>query len=182
MKIKNKIVEISEMEQAIQTVKEMITQREYKITGEDDDHFIGTNSADEKIIVFTSPVNKFNVDRVKEYISALDELKIKHCIVIYTGCVTPMAKKLVQISEELKIELFTIEELQYNITRHRLVPQHIRLPTEEAKEFKKIHGLKHPTILRTDPIARFYNYQRGDVIKIVRVSDGVKYIAHRIVK
>ena len=137
MKIKNKIVEISQMEQAIQTVKEMITQREYKITEENDDRFISSNSSDKKIIVFTSPVNKFNVDKVKEYISTLTDFNIKHGIVIYTECVTPMAKKLVEISDDIKIELFTIDELQYNITKHRLVPKHIILPPEEMKEFKK---------------------------------------------
>lgn len=170
------------MDIAIQTVTEMITQRGYQITKSDDDKIIGTNSEKEQIVVFTQPVLKFNVDRVKEYISLLHKLKMTHCIVIYTDTVTSMTKKLVENSIDIKIELFTQEELQYNITKHRLNPQFIRLPPDEMKYFKTNFGLRHPAILRTDPIARFYAYNRGDVIKIIRKNGAKRFTTYRIVK
>ena len=195
MKIKNKNIEInkmnvdekekeykSETDFAIETVSEMIVQRGYSITETDDDRIIATNAKDEQIVVFTQPVVKFNVDRIKECISILDKMKQKHCIIIYTDRVTAPTKKLVNNSVDIKIEIFTQAELQYNITKHRLVPKHERLPTKEAKEFKKTFGVKFAAILLTDPIARFYNYQRGDVIKITRKSDRGVYITYRIVK
>jgi DNA-directed RNA polymerase I, II, and III subunit RPABC1 len=167
---------------AIQTVTKMITQRGYDITKSDDDKIIGSNPDGDQIVVFTQPVIKFNVDRVKEYISLLHKMGMNHCIVIYTDSVTSMTKKLITNSVDIKIELFTQEELQYNITEHRLVPQHIRLCPEEAKEFKKVYGLKHPAILLIDPVSRFYAFKRGDVIKIIRVSGENKFITYRIVK
>jgi DNA-directed RNA polymerase subunit H (RpoH/RPB5) len=167
------------MERAIKTVSEMIIQRDYKITDVEEDKIIGINDKEKQIIFFTVPINKFNSDRAKEYISLVHKMGMSHCIVVFTDCVTPMAKKLVQNSVDIVIELFHIDELQYNITEHRLVPPHIKLPDIEAKEFKKNQGLKHPIILRTDPIARFYLYQRGDIIRIVRPGG---YITHRIVK
>jgi DNA-directed RNA polymerase I, II, and III subunit RPABC1 len=171
------------MDIALKIVSEMITQREYKITEDDDDKLIGTNSEGEQVVVFKQPVLKFNVDRVKEYISLLHKMKMNHCIVIYTDSVTSMTKKLVANSIDIKIELFTQEELQYNITKHRLVPEHIRLPPGEAKEFKEKFGLRHPAILRTDPISRFFAYKRGDVIKITRKTGrGDPFITYRIVK
>jgi DNA-directed RNA polymerase I, II, and III subunit RPABC1 len=170
------------MDIAIKTVIEMITQREYEITESDDDKIIGSNSEGDQIVVFTQPVIKFNVDRVKEYISLLHKMGKNHCIVIYTESVTSMTKKLVENSVDIKIELFTQEELQYNITKHVLVPQHIRLGPNEAKDFKKLYGSKHPALLRIDPISRFYGYQRGDVIKIVRVLGEDTFITYRIVK
>lgn len=170
------------METAIQTVSEMITQRGYKITESDDEKIIGTNPAGDQIAVFTQSVAKFNVDRVKEYISLLHKMNINHCIVIYTDSVTSTTKKIVENSVDIKIELFNQEELQYNVTKHRLVPKHIRLPSEESKNFKKLYGLKHPSILRTDPVSRFYDFQRGDVIKIVRTSGGDEFVTYRIVK
>ena len=171
------------MNTEIQTVIEMITQRGYKITeSDDDDKIIGINSAGESIVVFTQPVIKFNVDRVKEYISLLHKMGMNHCILIYTESVTSMTKKLIENSVDIKIELFTSEELQYNVTKHRLVPQHIKLSPSEAKEFKKVYGLKHPAILRTDPIARFYDFNRGDVIKIVRINGEDKFVTYRIMK
>lgn len=167
------------MERSIQTVLEMITQRGYKITDRDDDKIVGINSEKEQIVFFTTPVNKFNADRAKEYISIVNKMGLSHCIVIYTECVTPTANNLVINSVDIILELFHIDELQYNITQHRLVPQHIKLPDNESKEFKKMYGLKHPTILKTDPIARFYRYQRGDIIKVIR-NNG--FVTYRIVK
>lgn len=170
------------MDSAILTVTDMISQRGYKITESDDEKIIGINKDGENIVVFIQPVAKFNVDRVKEYISLLHKMEMKHCIIIYTESVTSMTKKLIENSLDIKIELFTQEELQYNITKHRLVPKHIKLPYKEAKEFKKVHGLKHPAILRTDPIARFYDFNRGDIIKIVRMNGDDEFVTYRIVK
>jgi DNA-directed RNA polymerase I, II, and III subunit RPABC1 len=171
------------MEIALKTVLEMINQRGYKITTDDDSKIIGINDNKEEIIVFKQVVLKFNVDRVKEYISKLNKMKMTHCIVIYTESVTSMTKKLVVNSPDIIIELFTQEELQYNITKHRLVPKHIRISPEEAKEFKEKYGNKYPTILCTDPISRFYGYKRGDVIKIMRLTGtGESFITYRILK
>ena len=109
----------------------------------------------------------------------MHKMEYKHCIIIYSGSSTPMATKLADSSVEIEIELFTEAELQYNITKHRLVPLHRKLPDEEAEQFKKTYGLKFPVILRTDPISRFYHYKRGDVIKIERKGG---FISYRIVR
>lgn len=170
------------MDTAIITVTDMIYQRGYKIVESDDEKIIGINNDKENIVVFIQPVVKFNVDRVKEYISLLHKMKMNHCIIIYTDSVTAMTKKLIENSVDIKIEIFTQEELQYNITKHRLVPNHIKLSNKEAKEFKKTHGLKHPTILTTDPVSRFYNFKRGDVIKIVRMNGDDEFVTYRLVK
>ena len=168
----------SPIDKAIDTLHEMICQRKYKICEKKENCFIGVNS-DKKIIVFTNPVSKFNVDSVKEYIKISSGFGINHCIIVYTDSVTSMAKKLIENSVDIKIELFMSTELQFNITRHRLVPTHIKLDDVDAKKFKKQFGLKFPAILKTDPISRFYGYERGDIIKIIRPSD---YIMYRIVK
>lgn len=170
------------MDTAINTISEMITQRGYNIENIDEEKIIGFNSNGEKIVVFKKSVIKFNIDLVKEYISILSKMNIKHCIVIYTECVTPLTKKLVENSVDIKMELFTCEELQYNITKHRLVPKHTRLQPKEAKEFKQKYGLKFRAMLLTDPITRFYNYQRGDIIEVTRNTNEGKYVTYRIVK
>ena len=174
------------MEKAVNTLKNMITQRGYDIKSFDDEKFIGENERGESIVVFTTLVDKFNVDRFKEKIAVLNSINKNHCIVIYNDSVTSIAKKVVENSVDKKFELFTIDELQYNITTHRLVPLHIKLSEKEASIFKKKYGLKFPVILTTDPISRFYNFQRGDVIKIIRkdksCSDSQSFITHRIVR
>jgi len=175
------------MIKTFQTVVEMITQRGYTIFETNEDKIVGKNKKGELICIFTSIVGKFNVDRIKEYLSLLNKININHCIVVYNDCITTMAKKLITNSIDITIELFFEDELQYNITKHRLVPKHIRLSESKAKKFKELYGLKFPAILRTDPISRFYNYQRGDIIKIIRsqkreYEEDITYITYRIVK
>ena len=89
-------------------------------------------------------------------------------------------------SIDIVFELFSVDELQFNITKHRLVPLHQKLNEEESKSFKEKYGLKYQAILTSDPISRFYNYKRGDIIRILRIrktNDKNQYIiAYRIVK
>ena len=170
------------MDKALETVNDMIKQRGYKIKDNDDSKIIGINDNGKQIVVFKQPIDKFNVDHIKQKVSILNNIGIKNCIVIYTNSVTSIAKKLVESSIDIEFELFTQDELQYNITKHRLVPEHIKLYEEEAKIFKKNYGMKFSIILKTDPVCRFYNFQRGDIIKIIRMTDNIPYITHRIVK
>ena len=174
------------MENAKKTLIEMINQREYKICSKTEDVIIGEKKCEDKIIVFLDSVEKFNVDRFKEYIGKLEQMNednnnrsYNHCIVVYEDCITPMGKKMIADSPDVIFELFSVDELQFNITKHRLVPLHKKLSEEKAKSFKQLYGLKHQAIFLTDPIARFYNYTRGDVIQITRPNS---IIAYRIVK
>ena len=166
---------------AIKTVIDMVTQRGYKIIDELENTITMLKNED-KIVIFKNTVIKFNVDKLKEYISHLHTMEKKHCIIIYIDSITPPTKKLVRNSVDMEIEIFTEEEMQYNITKHILVPKHELLSPKDNKEFKKLYGLKFPTLLITDPISRFYNYKRGDIIKINRKSERGSNIMYRIVK
>tara|TARA_Y100000389_G_C17146897_1_gene357702 strand:+ start:37 stop:612 length:576 start_codon:yes stop_codon:yes gene_type:complete len=182
------------MDKAIQTVSEMITQRGYNITSEDNEKIIATSEKNECIISYKIPVSKFNVDRFKEYISKLEQLnednknrKYNHIILVYTDCITPTGKRMIIESTDIIFELFSIDELQFNITKHRLTPLHQKLNEDDSKLFKETYGLKYQVILTSDPISRFYNYKRGDIIRIsrpVKTTTNVKQysIAYRIVK
>ena len=90
-----------------------------------------------------------------------------------------MAQKVVSDIQDMRIELFPLESLRYNITKHRLVPKHTQLSKSESKKFKDAYGVKIPILLRTDPIVRFYDFQKGSVIKIERPYGLISY---RIVK
>lgn len=166
------------MEKALQTCLEMFEQRGYNIIDHDEYRINAVKEDGRPICAFMADTPKFNVNRVQEYIAFMNQLEVNHCIIVYKDNATPMAKKVVDNSQDIIIELFTEEELQYNITKHRLVPIHERLSSEEEIAFKQRFGTKFPSLLRTDPVSRFYGYNRGDVIKITR-KDGITY---RIVK
>jgi DNA-directed RNA polymerase I, II, and III subunit RPABC1 len=115
------------------------------------------------------------------YISILQENKIEHGLIIFEGSPTSTVKNVIGNTPALgiNIELFTADDLQFNITKHKLVPKHIRLSKEEAKQFKEKYGVNIPKLLRIDPVCRFYDFSTGDIIKIVR-RDG--FISFRIVR
>lgn len=88
----------------------------------------------------------------------------------------------------IPFQVFLLKELQFNISKHILVPKHevIRDP-EEIKTIMDKLSLKSvksktqlPIIQRTDAMARWLNLRSGDIIKISRPSptSGV-YVTYR---
>ena len=120
----------------------------------------------EKMCVIFADNVKINVTTVRDYISFMENKKISHSIIIYTDKPTSPAKKSLEESGDMVIELFEDIELCVNITKHETVPKHTRLNKDEAREFKQKYGTKFPIIKVEDPISRFYFYQRGDIIEI----------------
>jgi len=167
------------IEKSTQTLSEMLIQRGYKIIEQDTEKIFGQNDRDEQIVAFILPIAKFSVDRVKEYSSTVKKLNINRCVIQYIDIVTPMAKKVIENSVDIIIELFTHDELQFNITKHVLVPVHTKIPEKEADLLKKQFGLRFPTLLKKDAISRFLGFQYNDMIKITR-KGGI--VAYRIVR
>ena len=107
-------------------------------------------------------------------------MEINHGILIYKDTITSSAKKIIDIFNESdvdsKIELFLIQELKYNITKHRLQPKKFEcLSSVENKDFKKTYGTSYPIMLSTDKIAKFFNFKKGDIIKITHKNDYVNF-------
>lgn len=156
---------------------EMLTQRGYDIT-EEDEIIIAVSKTD-RIIVFTNDSAKLTIENIKYYTSIMNDFKFNHAIIIYGGVITSQANKTISALTEFDIELFNKKSLAYNITRHRLVPSHRKLEMCEVVDFKSKYGVKIPVILKSDPVARFYNFKQGDIIEIKRKEGTIFY---RIVK
>ena len=167
------------MERAYNTCLEMLEQRNYEIINKEEDQIVALKSDGNQVIVFLSDSLKFNVKNIQMYITIMDELQIFHAIIIYKESITAFTKKAIEQSLEMTFELFAVEDLQYNITKHVLQPKFECLTTEESSKFKKQYGNRFPTLRRDDPISKFYGYNKGDVIKITRPNN---YISYSIVK
>lgn len=168
-------------ERAFDICLEMLQQRDYEIMEEEKDilRIVALKPDGQQMCVIFNLAPKFDTKSMKEIISIMNELEVIHSLVVYRDSITPATKSTLSQISDIIIELFAEEDLQYNITKHYLQPKFERLVDEESEEFKKKYGVKFG-ILRSDrPIARFYNYQKGDVIRIIR-KDG--YISYRIVK
>jgi len=170
---------------AIKTLYEMLFDRGFKFSYVDYNYenkenyvikAVNTDLPETKIIYcFICPDEKLNIKVVKDKI-CFSKKNSSGCIIVYKDSVTTIAKKSIE-SLDIDIELFSINELQFNITRHRLVPKHIKLMDEiEIDNMKKY---KLPFILSSDPISRYYKFNKGDIIKIIR-KNGI--IAYRQVK
>jgi DNA-directed RNA polymerase subunit H (RpoH/RPB5) len=165
-----------------QTCLEMLQQRGYEITEKDDSTRILAIKPDgNPMVVFFTDVPKFNVKNVQVYISVMNDMDIFHAIIVYKDSVTSFTRKAVSKSLEMKLELFAEEDLQYNITKHRLQPSFEKLPSDEAEKFKQKYGNKFGVIKKDDPIARFYGYDRGDVIRVTRGKVN-KFVTYRLVR
>lgn len=84
---------------------------------------------------------------------------------------------ILKIRKELgyeRCEFFWLDRLQFNITKHVLVPQHQKTSPEEVKKIIDMYKLSNisqlPRLTTADPVVQYYNFKRGDVIKIVRPS------------
>lgn len=163
---------------AYQTCLEMFEQRGYEITEMDDDKIVAQNENRETVCAFISNIQKFNVNKVQEYIILLNSLNIKQCIIVYNEVITPAARKVIEDYTDIIMELFHISSLQFNITKHRLNPKFELLSQEEADNFKRQYGNNVAIMLFSDPISRFYGYKRGSIIRVIRTDS----IGYRIVR
>lgn len=162
-------------------LNEMFKQRGYTDIEEKDDKLFATKENGDNICAFYSVIEKLNVTEIHNHISILQKSEINHGIIVYDGVPTPAVKNVISNAFDIKlnIELFCCDDLQFNITKHILVPKHIKLFREESKEFKNKYGTSIPILLRSDPISRFYDYSKGDIIKIIRKNG---FISYRIVR
>ena len=166
------------LERIREITTEMLEQRGFEVS-EVADELVGTSQTKPAIIVFFNQSPKINNDRVQEYILKMRNDNFTHAIIVYNDAVTSTAQKVIDELKGMRIELFKKSTLRYNITKHRLVPAHSLLTKTEMKTFKDTYGTKIPIILYNDPVARFYDFQRGEIIKVER-SNG--FICYRIVK
>ena len=73
------------------------------------------------------------------------------------------------------IQLFWLNKIIVNITKHSMVPKHTLVSDGEKKELLKKFNLssfnQFPIILKTDPVAKFIGMRRGDLCRIERSSE-----------
>ena len=77
------------------------------------------------------------------------------------------------------LQIMWCKQLQFNITKHTLVPNHIKLNEDEEKLILDKYNLKSkfqlPIILKNDPVSRYYNYHSGDIIKIIKEYNNTSF-------
>ena len=90
-------------------------------------------------------------------------------ILIKSGKITPVANTaLTQMGVVYKIEIFDYNELMYNPTEHEDVPRYEFVPPSDVKKLLAEYSSKKSQLPRmhyTDPIRRYYGWNKGDVVR-----------------
>ncbi|RNA44823.1 DNA-directed RNA polymerases and III subunit RPABC1 [Brachionus plicatilis] len=140
----------------------------------------------DQLYVFFCEEKKVGQKNLENYVRKMEEQSISRGIIVVQEGLTPSAKKLIEsLKQTTTVEPFIEAELMINITNHFLVPQHVLLTTEEKKELLVRYKLKEnqlPRIRQDDPIARYFGLKRGQVVRIIRISETAgRYVTYRLV-
>lgn len=131
---------------------------------------------DEKILVFIVSDEKIGVKLARQII---DENDGKLVIISIEGPTAFTKKEITSQSDNSNVTFFTFAELINNISKHKLVPEMKKLTPEEKRiicqemNVKEENCITHfPNMLREDPIRKYFDYQKGDLIEIKRKGLG----------
>ncbi|PHH65873.1 hypothetical protein CDD81_1242 [Ophiocordyceps australis] len=127
----------------------------------------------------------FGVAQIRVFAKYVVDNNYKAGIIVTHGALSPAARKSLANLENLtRLECFLEDDLLVNITHHELVPRHVVLSRDEKTALLKRYRLKEtqlPRILQKDPIARYLGLRRGQVVKIIRVSETAgRYASYRL--
>lgn len=182
------------------TLLEMLEDRKYKISEEIKDlniqHFIAMYENNEIDIVldnmyvrFFEEDKSFAKNDLKNIYSEISEEHGEeiNIIIIIKDKIASAVKTELEKNTYSNLEIFTHNELIFNITKNYLVPKHILLNEEEKQQVYKKYNMTNndqfQQILVTDPVAKYYSMKVGDLCKIIRSSPssgiGISYRAVR---
>lgn len=75
------------------------------------------------------------------------------------------------------VEIFWFKQLTFNVSTHKLVPKHEIVNQLLLSNLKETYLLKSinnlPTILNSDPVAKYYGMKIGDVCRITRHNENI---------
>lgn len=178
-------MELNDFLRTQDTIFEMLEARGYivdeeKLTEIDDKDILMVfkNKKKESILIIWHIRSDVCVEDMKECHRQLRENNVRNAIIIKTGKLTPAANNINDISIDYKIQIFDIEELKINITKHNFVPKHELLSLSQQKELLesyKVEKKQLPKISYNDPIVKFYGWKRGSIVRIIRKNGEIYY-------
>ncbi|XP_077241674.1 DNA-directed RNA polymerase V subunit 5A-like isoform X1 [Tasmannia lanceolata] len=122
-----------------------------------------------KILVIFCGTDAVKLPIIRGIYTQVKEVNLNRMILIVQSKMTPQAKQAIAEIFPFKVELFQIQDLLINITKHVLMPEHYMLTPEEKEKLLKQYSVEDkqlPRILETDAIARYYGLEKGQVVKV----------------
>lgn len=135
-----------------------------------------SNKKQEQVMTFWT--NQYGVGDVQKIQEQMRQNEIKHAVVVHNNKITSNAGTAMKNlkNQGFFIEPFHEDEVQYVVTRSKLVPKHIICTKAKMDEILKVYNVTKqqlPEIKTSDPVIRYIGAARGHLIKIVRPSESV---------
>jgi DNA-directed RNA polymerase I, II, and III subunit RPABC1 len=185
----------TQYERTYSTVIQMLSDRGYDVsiksiksyTLDEDNAIMCENKI---IVVWIMTDEGISIKHIKKFMLHLKENDIENMIIVKNGKLTPNASKTIaelnitgiqdekSVNKKCNIQVFDVLELYNNITKHTLVPKHELLSKTDSIQLLKNYSIKKnqmPRILLSDPQIKYFNWSRGDIIKITRKSGEITY-------
>jgi len=153
-----------------------------------------TDDPSEMIFVFFPSSKAIGMKQIKDYHTKMKDNNVKRAILVLRPTdslqqkdLSSQAKRAIEALQSIGyiLETFKENELLVNITEHVLVPEHVPLNVSQKDDLLHRYKLKEtqlPRIKISDPIARYYGLQRGQIVKIIRSSETAgRYVTYRFV-
>jgi DNA-directed RNA polymerase I, II, and III subunit RPABC1 len=179
---------------SVGTILEMLYDRGYDMSGinKDDIYTSLTNKNNHTISIITGEKVidviyylpfKFKLAEARAVININPKADLT-IIVLNDKLSANNTKSVLELGKNINI--FEIKELQFNITKHILVPKHEIIREEEiiadvVLRYNIKTKFQLPHILKTDPMSRYLGLKTGDMVKIIRTSPSAgEYIGYRV--
>ena len=145
-------------------------------------------SVNNKIMVIWPEKDKLGTN-IRDIVIEIESFDVSRAIIVINDSVTNWGKSLIRHlhSEQKYIDVYTLDETQYNIVNHILVPKHRICSKKEKAKIMLSYSAKPekiPQIKSVDPMVRHLGAKKGQLLEITRDSDtqsGHKTITWRIV-
>jgi len=133
--------------------------------------------------LFLKDIKNYNTESFDEKYSKKQNI----ILVVNDDVFSSQIKKQMKDFDELlqkhnrTFQYFHVKNLLYDPTKHKLVPKHVKLTSEEVLEMMEKYILQNksqlPYILQDDAIARWIGLRPGDVVRIERYNNnsGLSY-------
>jgi len=178
---------------SLQTIFEMLKDRKMDLEGVDHSGLVqlidvNTNKPTIDIVVNNIKIiyylpSKFRWPEIKKALEE-DENTYTLLILVVKEAVSQNNVKLLN-GLGFNMQIFDIKELQFNISKHTLVPKHeVVTDDKEVKDILTKYSLKTkyqlPHILKTDAMSKYLGLTSGDIVRITRPSQtAAEYVAYR---
>ena len=151
-----------------------ITLDEIKVSYAENKINLSTQDGKINTIFWDEPLN---ISKINNHITKLKKDNLNLVLVILgrnnvdDEITISQKRNLDSIFGKINYEIFYIDELVFNITKHHYVPTHILLNEKESEIIYNSYGKNLPLIDKSDIIVRYYGGKIGNIFKIIRPNN-----------